>query len=252
MDNFCYDVVINMMGIPLLRREGEIINAFEHENTAVNVCRELNRLAGLKNEAEAKLEEARADEGARIVMKMKFSRHFSMPTPWTFEMKPVREFLARVLHGRELIVDPFAGRSKWANISNDLDPSSNAKMKMEATEFCNHLRMAYPLPFADAILFDPPYSPRQISECYAKAGLTTTMKTTQSGGLYKAVKDSLSAALKPNGIAVSFGWNSQGFGKNRGFEIVEIMLVHHGGAHNDTIVVVERKLDNPWLFEASE
>jgi len=32
-------------------------------------------------------------------------------------------------------------------------------------------------------------------------------------------------------------------GKNRGFEIVEILLVAHGGHHNDTIVTVE-KLDN--------
>lgn len=29
--------------------------------------------------------------------------------------------------------------------------------------------------------------------------------------------------------------------KNRGFEIIEIMLVAHGGNHNDTIVTVERK-----------
>lgn len=33
-----------------------------------------------------------------------------------------------------------------------------------------------------------------------------------------------------------------GIGKTRGFEIVEILLVAHGGNHNDTIVTVERKL----------
>jgi hypothetical protein len=31
-------------------------------------------------------------------------------------------------------------------------------------------------------------------------------------------------------------------GKNRGFEIQEILLVAHGGNHNDTICVVEKKL----------
>jgi hypothetical protein len=31
-------------------------------------------------------------------------------------------------------------------------------------------------------------------------------------------------------------------GKNRGFEIVEILIVAHGGHHNDTLVTVERKL----------
>ena len=31
-------------------------------------------------------------------------------------------------------------------------------------------------------------------------------------------------------------------GKNRGFEIVEILLVAHGGHYNDTIVTIEIKL----------
>ncbi len=36
--------------------------------------------------------------------------------------------------------------------------------------------------------------------------------------------------------------NSMGMGKNRGFEIQRILLVPHGGNHNDTIVTVEKKL----------
>ena len=32
-------------------------------------------------------------------------------------------------------------------------------------------------------------------------------------------------------------------GKNRGFEIVEILLVAHGGHHNDTICTVEKKIE---------
>lgn len=43
-------------------------------------------------------------------------------------------------------------------------------------------------------------------------------------------------------IEISFGWNSGGIGKQYDFEIIEIMLVAHGGAHNDTIVTVERKI----------
>ncbi|GAH81276.1 unnamed protein product [marine sediment metagenome] len=47
--------------------------------------------------------------------------------------------------------------------------------------------------------------------------------------------------IKKGGIVISFGWNSGGFGKNREFEIKEILLVAHGGNHNDTICVVEVK-----------
>jgi len=48
--------------------------------------------------------------------------------------------------------------------------------------------------------------------------------------------------MKHDGIVVSFGWNSGGIGKKYGFEIEEILLVPHGGSHNDTIVTVERKI----------
>jgi hypothetical protein len=39
-----------------------------------------------------------------------------------------------------------------------------------------------------------------------------------------------------------FGWNSSGIGIKRGFELIEVLLVCHGGSHNDTIVTVERKI----------
>ena len=49
-------------------------------------------------------------------------------------------------------------------------------------------------------------------------------------------------APKITDLIISFGWNSQGFGKNLGFEIIEVLLVPHGRSHNDTIVTVERKI----------
>ena len=94
---------------------------------------------------------------------------------------------------------------------------------------------------ADSVLFDPPYSPRQMSEVYKSVGLSRGMASTQNARLYREVRDGLGALLKPGGLALSFGWNSAGFGKKRGYETLEILLVAHGGAHNDTICVVERK-----------
>ena len=94
--------------------------------------------------------------------------------------------------------------------------------------------------FADLVLFDPPYSPRQISECYKGIGLPVGMKDTQSALLYRKVKDALTMICKPETVVLSFGWNTVGMGKGRGFEIEEIMLCCHGGAHNDTICLAER------------
>jgi hypothetical protein len=39
----------------------------------------------------------------------------------------------------------------------------------------------------------------------------------------------------------SSGWNSAGMGQKHGFEQIEIMLCCHGGAHNDTICLAERR-----------
>lgn len=43
------------------------------------------------------------------------------------------------------------------------------------------------------------------------------------------------------GKVITFGWNSGGIGKTNGFEISRILLVPHGGWHNDTICTVEIK-----------
>jgi hypothetical protein len=55
------------------------------------------------------------------------------------------------------------------------------------------------------------------------------------------VKDALHERLKRGGVAVCCGWNSSGFGVGRGYRLTDVLLVAHGGAHNDTIVTVETK-----------
>jgi hypothetical protein len=57
----------------------------------------------------------------------------------------------------------------------------------------------------DVLLFDPPYSPRQISECYNSIGLPITQTTTQNSVLYKRVRDAMVPILAPDGIVLSFG-----------------------------------------------
>ena len=98
---------------------------------------------------------------------------------------------------------------------------------------------------ADVVLFDPPYSPRQIAECYAGIGRTVTMQDTQNCVLYSRVRSQIPAVLAEGGMVLSFGWNSNGMGRKHGFEIVEILMVAHGAAHNDTICVAERKAFAP-------
>ena len=133
-------------------------------------------------------------------------------------------------------IDPFSGFNSPAHITNDLNPETPTQYHLDAEEFVVRIDGF------DCVLFDPPYSPRQISESYKSFGLEVTMKTTQNALLYARVRNAIVLKQPYGGISISFGWNSTGFGKSRGYEKIEVMLVNHGAAHNDTIVVVERKI----------
>ena len=173
---------------------------------------------------------------------MIYSREFAMPNSETFSLPPVSRLLDRYLTG--VVVDPFARNSQRGTVTNDLNPETTAQFHMTAEEFVQKAIVA------DAVLFDPPYSPRQIAEVYQQVGRRCSTEETQNARLYRVVKDGLDRMLKPNGIAICCGWNSMGFGLKRGYEMLEVLLVPHGAAHNDTIVTVERKVVVPNLFGA--
>ena len=135
-------------------------------------------------------------------------------------------------------IDPFARNSKLATYRNDINPETEAQYHMDARQFLGLMKTLSIKP--DRILIDPPYSPRQISECYTTIGKHCGMEDTQNGKFYKEVRDAAMWLCVPGSIVLSFGWNSTGMGKERGFEILEIMLVAHGGAHNDTICMAEQ------------
>jgi hypothetical protein len=164
-------------------------------------------------------------------------RSWAMPSAKTFTIPPISNFVGRWWD--EPSVDPFARNSTRATYRNDLSPDTRAEYHMEAVDFCNLLFDQGVR--AKLVLFDPPYSPRQISEVYQSIGKTVTTEDTQSPRLYREVRDALDRLLLPGGVALSFGWNSAGFGKRLGYKPLEILLVAHGGAHNDTICVAERK-----------
>lgn len=157
-----------------------------------------------------------------------------MPSRWTFSISPIASLLDEVLAGCKVVVDPFCGRSTLATHRNDL-----AETGLTANEWLDGL-IADGIR-ADAVILDPPYSPRQISECYAGIGRKATTKDTQNSKLYADAIERLDKLLIPGGAAVRCGWNSVGFGKTRGYAMERILMVSHGGAHNDTIVTVERK-----------
>jgi len=168
---------------------------------------------------------------------MIFSRKWGMPTPDTFDCHPIGQFVQKYIRESSVSIDSFARNRRWATYTNDINPQTEAEYHMDAEWFCNLMRAR--LVLADLGIFDPPYSPTQITECYGSFGKAATREDTQNARLYSRVRDALASLICVGGIVLSFGWNSAGMGRRRGFEPLETMLVNHGGAHNDTICLAE-------------
>ena len=139
-----------------------------------------------------------------------------MPNHRTFQIKPIAKIIKQYKDGG-IWLDPFP-----------------YPYRTDANEYLATIGDSS----VDGVLFDPPYSPRQLKECYQSLGMA--LHDTKSS-VWSTWKDEITRVIKPGGKCISFGWSSQGLGINRGFCIIEILLVAHGGNHNDTIVTVESK-----------
>lgn len=167
---------------------------------------------------------------------LQMDRVWSMPSKNTFDMKPVSELLKEELKGG-FIVDPFANRNRYGHITNDLNEKYETNFNMDALEF---LRM-FPDESVDVVLFDPPYSARQIKEAYESVGMDTQGGVLTRASYWSNMKKEIARILRVGGKSISFGWNSGGMNNKDLFHINRIRLVPHGGNHNDTIVTVSVK-----------
>ena len=172
---------------------------------------------------------------------MIIQRTWAMQKADTFDCAPIGDFVRKYLKESKISIDPFARNKSWATYTNDLNAMTDAEYHLEAREFLDMLINQGVK--ADLVICDPPYSQVQVSRTYKGVGREyKPFGDDNNAVLYRQVRDKLSRLLTSGGIALSFGWNSVGFGKRRGFEIIEILLVCHGSAHNDTICMAEHKL----------
>ena len=166
-------------------------------------------------------------------------REWAMPHKNTFSIKPIKLLIERYLNGKW--IDPFANDSIFKNklITNDINSEYNTDYNLDALEFLKK----FDDNSIDGILFDPPYSIHQINEVYDGFG-----KIKQFSRYAHEIK----RIIKPKGYCISFGWNTNGMPyemkidkikHKTGFEKIkkEILIVAHGGCHNDTLITVDQK-----------
>lgn len=168
---------------------------------------------------------------------MIIKRVWEMPNKYTFKMNCVRELLLRYTLDGKGWIDPFCGVYSIAECKNDIDEKKLADSHLDGLEFLKSL----PDKAHAGCTFDPPYSTEQCLRLY-KQKKDNHGGTAARAEYLACCKDEIARILKPNGIVISFGWDSCGIGKKRGFEIVEVLDICHGACHNDTLVTVERKV----------
>lgn len=107
---------------------------------------------------------------------IKFERIWAMPNKNTFEILPIKNLISKEVSLEKLWIDPFANRNKIASITNDLNPEFDTDHHLDALDFLKLFGDAS----VDGVLYDPPYSPRQVSECYKNVGHNVTNETTRA------------------------------------------------------------------------
>lgn len=170
---------------------------------------------------------------------IEIQRIFQMPNSNTFSIPAIHDFIYDNIKRDWYIADPFARNNKIANITNDIDVETEAFYHMDALEFLKSLHDKS----IDVVLYDPPYSPRQVKECYTKLNKTVSWADTNNS-FWSNQKKEISRIVKKGGFVFTFAWNSNGIGKKYGFRMKKILIVNHGGQHNDTICTLEQKVND--------
>ena len=174
--------------------------------------------------------------GRKIQSPLDFMRVWAMPNAETFSIPPIREFVLGYIKNSKVSVDPFARNNQWATWTNDLNSATKAEYHLECEDFLKVLVEKGIR--ADLIIMDPPYSPRQVKECYDGIGIKMAQSDAMGGATKKRRRTLILKHDDPWALVLSFGWNTNGMGKE--WIIEEIMLVAHGSDHNDTICMAER------------
>jgi hypothetical protein len=170
-----------------------------------------------------------------------------------FSNPHVRKIIDRIMNevmyntcGNATVCDPFA-RESFTNtlpncITNDLNTAFNTDFNLEFKDFAEVLQGSHHT--IDLLLFDPPYSLRQLKDCYD--GIGKDLKLWQTQNMWKEGKDKLATIMPVGSYAISLGWTTSGFGKGRGFEKKEVHVFEQSAREDrySMLLTVERKVQH--------
>lgn len=167
---------------------------------------------------------------------MDFTYLTQPPRSYTFEQPKLKLWVEKWCRGKVLNLFGGSTRLRVDEISNDIDINMKTDFHMDVIEFVEGWKKE---PF-DTIILDPPYNWRKAKEKYEGRMI----------GKYPQLKNKLLSIIEKDARVITFGYDTVGMSKSRGFEKIAICLVCHGGDHHDTLCLVEERIKpNLSLFE---
>lgn len=159
-------------------------------------------------------------------------RYVTQTHKWTFQVTTIRDIVERHLEGETLNL--FAGKTKLNHSDritrNDINTDLDTDYHFEAKDALEYFD---PNSF-DTVILDPPFSIRNSILKY----------DGEHVGRWGLVADAVNELVRPGGIVISFGHNSTGLGKTRGYRKEKLFIFNHKGGHHDTMCLIERQVNN--------
>ena len=148
---------------------------------------------------------------------------------FTFKNKKIKAWVESKCEG--LTLNLFAGKTilDIDEIRNDLNMDMPADYHLDALGFVEKWKGDK----FGTVLLDPPYSFRKSMEMYSGIVMSP----------FNALKNAIPRVLSKRGIVITFGYHSVAMGQNRGFFQEHLLVMSHGGAIHDALVIVERSLE---------
>jgi len=119
---------------------------------------------------------------------MKITRKWAMPNKKTFTIKPISDLIKRYYCKDSLDLFPYPYKEDVLDLLKRYKDNS---IKL--------------------ILFDPPYSPRQLKECYEERG---EVLHDAKSSVWSKWKDETARVIKPDGLCLSFWMEFTRFREN--------------------------------------
>lgn len=164
--------------------------------------------------------------------------HFDLPSPDTLTIPVFRVAANEYLFDRKRVADLFARNCRLGTkgLRNDIDKNTKAEKHLDVFKFLEKI----PEESLDAVIIDPPFSFNQAAKHYKNsAGKCLGV------GWIPAVRREAGKKLKPGGIMICLGWDANGAGNKKLFDLIRVIVCAHGQARNATIMTIDKKYDNP-------